>query len=138
MNKLTVPAKIENLQKVMDFLGDQLDSVDYVMKARLQLELSIEEAYVNIINYAYESEEGEVIICCNVDESPLKVTMQFIDYGKHYNPLKNEDPDISLNAEEKEIGGLGIFLIKKNVDDISYKYCDGKNILTIQKKLNDY
>ena len=138
MNKLTVPAKIENLQKVMDFLGDQLDSVDYVMKARLQLELSIEEAYVNIVNYAYELEEGEVIICCNVDESPLKVTMQFIDYGKPYNPLKNQDPDISLNAEENEIGGLGIFLIKKNVDDISYKYHDGKNILTIQKKLNNY
>jgi serine/threonine-protein kinase RsbW len=137
MNKLTVPAKIENLQKVMDFLGDQLDSVDYVMKARLQLELSIEEAYVNIVNYAYELEEGEVIICCNVGESPLKVTMQFIDYGKPYNPLENEDPDTSLNAEEKEIGGLGIFLIKKNVDDISYKYCDGKNILTIQKKLAD-
>lgn len=138
MNKLTVPAKIENLQKVMDFLGDQLDSVDYVMKARLQLELSIEEAYVNIVNYAYESEEGEVLICCNVGESPLKITMQFIDYGKPYNPLENEDPDLSLNAEEKEIGGLGIFLIKKNVDDISYEYCDGKNILTIQKKLNDY
>lgn len=135
MNKLTVPAKIENLQKVMNFLGDQLDSVDYIMKARLQLELSIEEVYVNIVNYAYGSEEGKVIICCNVDESPLKVTMQFIDYGKPYNPLENEDPDISLNAEEKEIGGLGIFLIKKNVDDISYKYCDGKNILTIQKKL---
>ena len=138
MNKLTVPAKIENLQKVMDFLGDQLDSIDYVMKARLQLELSIEEAYVNIVNYAYESEEGEVLICCNVGESPLKVTMQFIDYGKPYNPLENEDPDLSLNVEEKEIGGLGIFLIKKNVDDISYEYCDGKNILTIQKKLNDY
>ena len=138
MNKLTVPAKMENLQKVMDFLGDQLDSVDYVMKARLQLELSIEEAYVNIVNYAYGSEEGEVVICCNIGESPLKVTMQFIDYGKPYNPLENEDPDISLNAEEKGIGGLGIFLIKKNVDDIEYKYCEGKNILTIQKKLNDY
>ena len=138
MNKLTVPARIENLQKVMDFLGDQLDSVDYVMKARLQLELSIEEAYVNIVNYAYGSEEGEVVICCNIGESPLKVTMQFIDYGKPYNPLENEDPDISLNAEEKGIGGLGIFLIKKNVDDIEYKYCEGKNILTIQKKLNDY
>ncbi len=137
MNKLTVPAKIENLQEVMDFLGDQLDSVDYVMKARLQLELSIEEAYVNIVNYAYGSEEGEVIICCNVGESPLKVTMQFIDYGKPYNPLENEDPDISLNTEEKEIGGLGIFLIKKNVDDIAYEYCEGKNILTIQKKLDD-
>ena len=138
MNKLTVPAKIENLQKVMDFLGDQLDSVDYVMKARLQLELSIEEAYVNIVNYAYGSAEGEVIIYCDVDESPLKVTMQFVDYGVPYNPLKNGDPDISLDAEEKEIGGLGIFLIKKNVDDISYEYCNGKNILTICKKLDGY
>ena len=135
MNKLTVPAKIENLQKVMDFLDDHLNSVDYVLKARLQLELSIEEVYVNIVNYAYGSEEGEIIICCNVSQSPLKVTMQFIDYGKPYNPLENEAPDILLNAEEKEIGGLGIFLIRNNVDDISYKYLDGKNILTIQKKL---
>ena len=135
MNKLTVPAKIENLQKVMDFLDDQLNSVDYVLKARLQLELSIEEAYVNIVNYAYGSEEGEIIICCNVDENPLKVTMQLIDYGKPYNPLKSEYSDISQGTEEKKIGGLGIFLIKHNVDDISYKYLDGKNILTIQKKL---
>ena len=137
MNKLTVPAKIESLHVVMDFLSSQLDSVDHDMKARLQLELSIEEAYVNIVNYAYESDDGDVVICCNIDESPLKVTMQFIDYGVPYNPLENEDPDISLDAEEKEIGGLGIFLIKKNVDDISYEYHDGKNILTIQKILAD-
>ncbi len=136
MNKLTVPAKIENLQKVMNFLSDQLDSVDYVMKSRLQLELSIEEAYVNIVNYAYKSEEGKVVICCDIDEHPLQVTMQFIDCGIPYNPLKNEDPDISLNVEEKEVGGLGIFLIKKNVDHIEYEHKDGKNILTIQKKLN--
>ena len=137
MNKLTVPAKIENLKVVMDFLSNQLDSLDYNMEARLQLELSIEEAYVNIVNYAYESDDGDVLICCNIDESPLKVTMQFIDYGVPYNPLENEYLDISLDAEEKEIGGLGIFLIKKNVDDISYRYHDGKNILTIQKILMD-
>jgi anti-sigma regulatory factor (Ser/Thr protein kinase) len=136
MNKLTVPAKIENLQKVMNFLGDQLDSVDYVMKARLQLELSIEEAYVNIAGYAYK-EEGKVIICCDVDEDSLQITVQFIDCGIPYNPLKNKDPDILQDIKEKEIGGLGILLIKKNVDYLSYEYKDGKNILTIGKKLNE-
>ncbi len=136
MNKLIVPAKIENLQKVLDFVDEQLKSVEYVMKARLQLELSIEEAYVNIAKYAYK-EEGEVVICCDLDEDPLRLTVQFIDCGIPYNPLKNKDPDISRDAEKKEIGGLGILLIKKNVDDLWYEYRDGKNILTIQKILNE-
>jgi anti-sigma regulatory factor (Ser/Thr protein kinase) len=137
MNKIIVPAKIENLHNVLNFVSKQLNSVDYIMKARLQLELSIEEAYVNIANYAYEAEEGEVVICSKIDENPLEITIQFIDCGIPYNPLKNEDPDISLETKEKEIGGLGIFLIKKNVDHIAYEYKDRKNILTIKKKLND-
>ena len=136
MNKLTVPAKIENLQRVMDFLSDQLNYIEYAMKSRLQLELSIEEAYVNIVNYAYKSQDGKVVICCDIDEHPLQVTMQFIDCGIPYNPLRNEDPDVSSDLEEKEIGGLGIFLIKKNVDHIAYEHRNGKNILTIQKKLD--
>ena len=136
MNKLIVPAKIENLQKVLDFANEQLKSVECIMKARLQLELSIEEAYVNIARYAYK-EEGKVIICCDVDEDSLQITVQFIDCGIPYNPLKNKDPDISQDIKEKEIGGLGILLIKKNVDYLSYEYKDGKNILTIGKKLNE-
>lgn len=136
MNKITVPAKIENLQKVLNFVIEQLDSVKYNIKARLQLELSIEEVYVNIANYAYESEDGEVVICCNINKNPLQITLQFIDCGTPYNPLKNRDPDISLKIKEKKVGGLGILLIKKNVDNIAYEYKDGKNILTIQKELN--
>ncbi|MBI5681382.1 MAG: ATP-binding protein [Methanobacterium sp.] len=136
MNKITVPAKIENLQNVLDFVIKELDSVEYNIKALLQLELSIEEAYVNIANYAYESEDGEVLICCNINKNPLQITVQFIDCGIPYNPLKNENSDISLEIKEKKVGGLGILLIKKNVDNIAYEYKDGKNILTIQKKLN--
>ena len=137
MHKITVPAKIENLQKVFNFFNTQLNSVAYNMKSRLQLELSIEEAYVNISKYAYESDEGKVEILSCVDEDPLQITVKFMDSGIPYNPLKNEDPDILANTEEKELGGLGIFLIKKNVDNIGYEYLDGKNILTIQKKLAD-
>ena len=137
MHKITVPAKIENLQKVFNFVNMQLNSVAYNMKSRLQLELSIEEAYVNISKYAYESDEGKVEILSRVDEDPLQITVKFMDSGIPYNPLKNEDPDIYTNTEEKELGGLGIFLIKKNVDNIGYEYLNGKNILTIQKKLID-
>ncbi len=137
MHKITVPAKIENLQKVFNFVNKQLNSVAYNMKSRLQLELSIEEAYVNISKYAYESDEGKVEILSRVDEDPLQITVKFMDSGIPYNPLKNEDPDIYTNTEEKELGGLGIFLIKKNVDNIGYEYLNGKNILTIQKKLID-
>jgi anti-sigma regulatory factor (Ser/Thr protein kinase) len=137
MQKITVPAKIENLDKVLNFVNKQLSSVDYNMKARLQLELSVEEAYINISKYAYESEVGKVEICCTMEEDPLQIKIRFIDSGIPYNPLENEDPDIYLGTEEKMPGGLGIFLIKKNVNNIGYEYQNGKNILTIQKKLND-
>lgn len=137
MYKLTVPAKIENLQKVFNFLSAQLNSVTYNMKSRLQLELSIEEAYVNISKYAYESDEGDVEILSHIDKDPIQITVKLMDSGMPYNPLNNEDPNILANTEEKELGGLGILLIKKNVDNIRYEYLDGKNVLTIQKKLAD-
>ena len=137
MNQLTVPAKIENLQKVLDFLKHELNNLEHDLKSQLQLELSIEEAYVNIANYAYESGEGEVTIRFNIGKNPLKITVQFIDSGIPHNPLEYEDPDISSNIKERKIGGLGIFLIKKNVDYMNYEYKDGNNILTISKNLDD-
>jgi serine/threonine-protein kinase RsbW len=137
MHKLILTAKIENLNKVFDFLDAQLSSLAYNMKAKLQLELSIEEAYVNISKYAYKSDKGEVEILTTVDEDPLQITVQLVDSGIPYNPLKTEDPDLCTDTEEKELGGLGIFLIKKNVDNIKYKYHNGKNILTLQKKLDE-
>jgi anti-sigma regulatory factor (Ser/Thr protein kinase) len=137
MNKIVVPAKIENLQKVLNFINQELESVEYNKTLLLQLELSIEEAYVNIVNYAYELEDGDVLISCSIDKNPTKVTIQFIDSGIPYNPLDNEDPDTLSKIEDKEIGGLGIFLIKKNVDFVEYEYQGGKNILTLKKALED-
>lgn len=137
MNKIVVPAKIENLQKVLNFINQELESVEYNETLLLQLELSIEEAYVNIANYAYELEDGDVLISCSIDKNPTRVTIEFIDCGIPYNPLDNEDPDTFSKIEDKEIGGLGILLIKENVDFIGYEYQDGKNILTLKKVLDD-
>ncbi|WP_414469035.1 ATP-binding protein [Methanobacterium sp. ACI-7] len=137
MNKIIVPARAENVRKVLDFITEKLKQLKYSKRALLQLELSVEEAFVNIVNYAYENHDGEVLISCSIDETSLQVTIQFIDTGIQYNPLEKEDPDISLNIQEKEVGGLGILLIKNNVDSIRYEYKNGKNILTLQKKLNE-
>lgn len=136
MDQIVVLAKKGNLQEILNFIGNKLKSVEYNTTARLHLELSVEEAYVNIANYAYGSESGKVLIRCRVDENPLHVTVQFIDCGIPFNPLEKEDPDTSLEIEGKKIGGMGILLIKKYADQVDYEYRDKKNILTIKKRLH--
>ena len=103
------------------------------MKSQTQIDLSVEEIFVNIASYAYREEPGkaEVSVECNNGE----ITIVFKDNGKPYNPLEKPDPDVTLSAEEREIGGLGIFLVKKNMDDVSYEYKNDQNILTIKKKI---
>ena len=133
MEKITVEALVENLQTVTDFATEQLEMRDCPMKASMQLELVIEEIFVNIANYAYHPEIGSATFCMEFEENPSAVHMTFIDGGKPYNPLENDDPDTTLDIDERDIGGLGIFLVKKNVDEISYEYADGKNILRMKK-----
>ncbi len=133
MEKITVEAVVENLQTVIDFATEQLEMRDCPMKASMQLELVIEEIFVNIANYAYHPEIGSATFCMEFEENPSAVYMTFIDGGKPYNPLENDDPDTTLEIDERDIGGLGIFLVKKNVDEISYEYADGKNILRMKK-----
>ncbi|MCK9150620.1 ATP-binding protein [Methanobacterium alcaliphilum] len=135
MSKITVPADIENLSKVINFVDHNLETLDIPIKIKYQLELAIEEAYVNIAKYAYKNEKGDALIKLQLKEDPLLINIQFMDSGIPYNPLEKEDPDISLKTAEKTVGGLGIYLIKKNVDYVDYEYANGKNILTIQKKL---
>ncbi len=98
-----------------------------------QLAIAVEELYVNIAHYAYGDEEGKATIKIGFDGEPMQVTIRFIDEGVPYNPLEKQDPDTSLSAEERDIGGLGIFMVKKSMDSMEYEYQDGKNILTIQK-----
>ena len=133
MEKITVEAVLENLQRVIDFATEKMEERDCSMKIIMQTELVIEEIFVNISSYAYHPETGSATFCIEFEENPNAVLMTFIDSGKHYNPLEQAPPDTSLDIDEREVGGLGIFLVKKNVDEISYEYTDGKNILHMKK-----
>ena len=133
MEQITVEATLENLQTVIDFATEQLEVRACPMKTSMQLELVIEEIFVNISNYAYHPEIGSATFRMEFESNPDAVLMTFIDSGKPYNPLEKDDPDTTLDIDERDIGGLGIFLVKKNVDEITYEYEDGKNILRMKK-----
>lgn len=133
MKELTVEANIENLEKVTEFVDSELELVGCPMKAVFQINVAIDELFSNIAFYAYKPEDGNATIQFEVVEEPLSVIITFIDTGKPYDPLAKDDPDISLDADEREVGGLGIYLVKKSMDSIEYEYKDGKNILKIKK-----
>lgn len=133
MEKLTIDATVENLENVTEFITSSLEEKNCSMKIIMQMELVIEEIFVNVASYAYRPNVGPVTICKEIDDQAL--TISFIDGGVDYNPLEHEDPDINAGIDEREIGGLGIFLVKKNVDEVSYERKDGQNILTIKKNL---
>ncbi len=130
---MIVPAEIEKLDEVTAFIDAFLEEHDCPMKIQMQIDLCLEEMFVNIAHYAYPDGAGAAEIL--VSESGGTVTITLIDSGLPYDPLKKEDPDITLGAEERQIGGLGIFLVKKNMDAVSYRYEDGKNIFSMQKAI---
>ena len=129
--KLSVPADTGNLDQVLTFVNEQLEAADCPPKAQSQIDVAVEEIFVNIANYAYDNEPGDVEISVSTDE--LGTTVEFRDSGVPFNPLQKEDPDITLSAENRPIGGLGIFMVKKTMDSVDYRYIDGQNILTIRK-----
>lgn len=134
MKELTTEATLENIGKVTDFVNEQLETVNCPMKAQMQIDIAIDELFGNIANYAYNPEIGMATVRVEVSEEPT-VIITFIDHGVPYNPLEKNDPDTTLSAEEREIGGLGIFMVKKSMDQISYEYKNGQNILRIKKNL---
>ena len=135
MKELTLPATIENIETVIDFVNGQLEELKCPLKAQMQIDIAIDELFGNIAHYAYNPETGPATVRVEVTEDPIAVVITFIDRGVPYDPLKKEDPDITLSAEERAIGGLGIFMVKKTMDEISYEYKDGKNILRIKKNM---
>ena len=136
MKELTIAAKIENIEVVMNFVNEQLEALNCSMKAQMQIDIAIDELFGNIAHYAYNPEIGQATVRVEVIEDPLAVTITFIDNGVPYDPLAKADPDTTLSAEERDIGGLGIYMVKKSMDDIAYEYKDGHNILKIKKNLN--
>ncbi|MDR2829647.1 MAG: ATP-binding protein [Methanobrevibacter sp.] len=136
---IVVKSDENELYNVLDTINEFLDSKNVSEKFKLRLSMVLEEIFINIVNYAYEagSEDNEIKIEYNFEKDPLKIIIKFIDKGASFNPLSNDDPDISLSSDEREIGGLGILLIKKSVDKISYQFKDNQNILTIEKNIKD-
>ena len=133
MQKLTVPAAVEALETVTAFVDAFLEARGCSMKTQMQIDLSVEEIFVNIAHYAYGDSPGDAEL--RISEKDGTVSISFLDAGTPYNPLEREDPDLTLAAEQRPIGGLGIFLVKKNMDTVSYRRQKGKNVLTVTKKL---
>jgi len=135
MKELTLAATVENIETVTEFVNAQLEMLDCPIKAQMQIDIAIDELFGNIAHYAYTPEVGNATVRVEVSEEPLAVIITFIDNGIPYDPLAKDDPDITLSAEKREIGGLGIYMVKKSMDEITYEYKDGQNILTIKKNI---
>ena len=134
-NELNLEATVENLTQVMAFLEQHLEEAGCSLKAQMQITVAAEEIYVNIAHYAYAPGTGEATVRLEIADDPAEATITFIDRGVPFDPLAKPDPDVTLSAEERGIGGLGIFMTKKTMDNVRYEYKDGKNILTMVKRI---
>ena len=120
---------------VQAFVEEHLEEAGCPLKAQMQISIAVEEIFINIASYAYAPGTGKAIIRVEFTKDPSVVSITFIDRGVPYNPLDKQDPDVTLPADERDIGGLGIFMAKEIMDDEYYEYKDGQNILTMTKKL---
>jgi anti-sigma regulatory factor (Ser/Thr protein kinase) len=134
MKELTIEAVSENIDLVTDFINEQLDEIDCPMKLQVKIDIAVDEIFGNIAHYAYAPNTGQVTVRVELTEEP-SVIITFFDNGIPYDPTAKADPDITLSIEDREIGGLGIYMVKKSMDEVSYEYKDGQNILIIKKNL---
>ncbi|MBO5758292.1 MAG: SpoIIE family protein phosphatase, partial [Clostridia bacterium] len=135
MTNKTFPAKVEALSDVLGFVDQTLESCECPMKIQTAVCVAIEEVFVNVARYAYSGGEGEVTLGIGFDSLSREISFIMTDKGTPFDPLKKPDPDITLSADEREIGGLGIFIAKKTMDSIAYAYENGKNVLKMIKKI---
>ena len=135
MKSITVPANDVDTTPIVEFVQETLEQYDCPPRALYQIEVAIEEILVNIVSYAGLSNAEGVEVRCEVLEDPLRVIVQFLDGGIPFDPLAKGDPDLSPEATLEREGGLGIFMVKQMMDDVSYAYENGKNTLTILKNL---
>jgi uncharacterized protein (TIGR02172 family) len=132
-DELELEAVVENLPYVQEFIDSHLEKTGCPPRAQMQIGLAAEEIFVNIASYAYAPGTGTAVVRIRTQADPKRVTITFLDQGVPYDPLEKPDPDITLSAEERQIGGLGIYMVKKSMDDMKYEYRDGQNVLTIEK-----
>ena len=137
VKELVTAASVDNLETVTEFVDEQLEAADCPMNIQLQVELAVEEIFVNIASYAYAPGTGNATVRVGISGEPATAEITFMDSGVQYDPLAKDDPDVNLPASERDIGGLGIFLTKKNMDEVAYEYRDGMNVFTMKKILTE-
>lgn len=135
MKEMTLAATLENIPVVTAFIDAQLEALSCPMKAQAQIDVAIDELFSNIARYAYPNGIGDVTVRFDFDETPRMVSVTFIDSGIPFDPLQKADPDVSRPADEREAGGLGIFMVKKTMDKLAYRHENGFNMLTIYKRI---
>lgn len=138
MNELNLIANVENLSEVINFVDENLEQHDCPIKIQMTIDIAVEEVFVNIANYGYPNSIGKVKITFEyISGSPSYIKITFVDSGIPYNPFEKLDPDVSLSAEDRQIGGLGIYMVKKSMDSVQYeyKYKEKNNVLTLTKYL---
>jgi len=133
--ELCIEAKVINVDKVTDFVNDRLKSMGCSKRSLLQIDVALDELFSNICHYAYGDAVGNVLVSVKELEGSDSVQITLADQGTPFDPLAVKDPDVTLKLHERAIGGLGIFLVKRTMDDVQYEYRDGKNILTVVKSL---
>ena len=131
--EMTIEASVSNLDDVLAFVDARLEEAGCGMKTQMQIDVAVEEIYVNISNYAYASGRGMATIAVDIDKDKKQIIIEFRDSGMEFDPLAKPDPDTTLSAQERQIGGLGIYMVKKSMDDVTYTRSDGQNILTLYK-----
>lgn len=131
---ILLPATIENYPQLLSWLEKKCIDAKIEDESKNKLNIAVEEIFTNISSYAYPPKDGDVEIMFRINDEN-QVEMNFIDSGIQYNPLEKKDPDITLSAEDRPIGGLGIFMVKKYMDEMNYVYENGKNILSIKMNL---
>lgn len=135
MKELTLLAQPENMNLVLDFVNEILEKHNCPMYVQLELDIAVEELFVNIAHYAYTPNIGQATIQVSVKND--YVTIVFRDRGIPYNPWAKKDPDITLSLEERQIGGLGIYMVKNSMDEVAYTYEDEMNVVTIKKNISE-
>ena len=134
-NEIELEAEPGNLSEVQEFVDEHLQAADCPQRAKMQIDVAVEEIFINITSYAYRPDKGNAAVRVEISEAPVTVTVTFLDHGVPYDPLAKSDPDVTLSADQREIGGLGIFMTKKLMDGVEYEYKDGQNILKLKKNL---
>ena len=135
MKEITLDAIVDNIPVATDFINAELEAMECPMKAQMQIAIAIDELFGNIAHYAYAMKTGKVTVRVEFEKNPRSVVITFMDQGRPYDPLSAVEPDTTLSAKERSVGGLGIFLVKKTMDDVRYEYRDGQNILRIRKNV---